>query len=352
MARQVDGPWFRVSKGTWYVTTDDGLAVSLKVRGRGAKQEAMAAWHRLMTGGSSQAPARPPQDPPAGEVRPKCVTVGEVVSAFLREAESRVSPDAHRGYGKFLKPFVLALGKRDADGLTAEDVDRFLTQRTTWGATYKAGFHATASQMMRWAVAKGHASGNVLDGVKKPRKQSRGAKATLTAEEHRRLLDFADAETKDLLAVLWATGARPSEVAGITSAMVRASRDGVIVLEEHKTSHKGKQRHLILSGEAWAIVQRRAVERTGLIFRGQNGRLTATAIGLRMTRLCRKAGLRHCIPYGYRHSYATDALANGVPDATVAALLGHCDTSMIHRHYSHLSARTQTLQAAALQVRG
>jgi len=107
----------------------------------------------------------------------------------------------------------------------------------------------------------------------------------------------------------------------------------------------------MLSGEAWAIAQRRAAEGEGLLFKGLNGRLTATAIGLRLTRACRKAGLRHCIPYGCRHTFATDALAAGVPDATVASLLGHCDTSMVHKHYSHLSSRTQTLKDAAGRIR-
>jgi integrase len=42
--------------------------------------------------------------------------------------------------------------------------------------------------------------------------------------------------------------------------------------------------------------------------------------------------------YGFRHSFATDALSNGVPEAHVAALLGHSSTTMLHRHYSHVGA--------------
>jgi integrase len=55
--------------------------------------------------------------------------------------------------------------------------------------------------------------------------------------------------------------------------------------------------------------------------------------------------------YGYRHTYATSALAKGVPDATVAALLGHSSTAMLHRHYSHLTSQAKVLRNAAALVR-
>jgi integrase len=61
--------------------------------------------------------------------------------------------------------------------------------------------------------------------------------------------------------------------------------------------------------------------------------------------------LGRIVPYGYRHGLATDALASGVADAQVAELLGHSGTAMLHRHYSHLTARTQVLQAALGRVR-
>jgi len=48
---------------------------------------------------------------------------------------------------------------------------------------------------------------------------------------------------------------------------------------------------------------------------------------------------------------ATDVLANGVPDAQVAELLGHSGTAMLHRHYAHLTARARTLKEALDRVR-
>lgn len=347
MAKRSTGPWWYEGKNSFYVW-HEGRKVSLKTA---VKSQAVRAWHRLMGGvipdppQSTRTVSAPIPVPVAGP------TVGDVVDAFLGAAAKRISPDAHRGYVKFLKPLATMFGGREIASLTPDDVDRFLARQTTWGATYRANFHGTASQFFKWAIGEGHVVKNVMVKVVKPRKASRGSSAVLTEVEHLSLLAHADPVTHDLLVILWATGARPSEVASITSGMVKASKDGVLVLEAHKTASKGKHRHLLLAGEAWAIVQRRAAEGEGFIFKGLNGKLTATAIGSRLRDLCKKAGIRHLVPYGYRHTFATDALAAGVPDATVAALLGHCDTSMIHKHYSHLSSRTRALKDAAAKIR-
>jgi len=55
--------------------------------------------------------------------------------------------------------------------------------------------------------------------------------------------------------------------------------------------------------------------------------------------------------YGVRHTFATDALSRGVPDAHVASLLGHSSTAMLHKHYSHLTERASTLKAAVERIR-
>jgi integrase len=108
---------------------------------------------------------------------------------------------------------------------------------------------------------------------------------------------------------------------------------------------------LILNDVALAIVSRRAEGKNGLLFDGWNGRLTANAIGGRIRRLAEKAGIRRVIAYGYRHTFATDALSKGIADTHVASLLGHSSTIMLHKHYSHLTARTALLRDVAKQVR-
>ena len=78
-----------------------------------------------------------------------------------------------------------------------------------------------------------------------------------------------------------------------------------------------------------------------------SGRSRSAAVNTR----CRRAGVRHLIPYGYRHAFATAALSAGVPDAQVAALLGHSSTTMLHRYYSHLCGQVRVLKEALARVR-
>ena len=69
-----------------------------------------------------------------------------------------------------------------------------------------------------------------------------------------------------------------------------------------------------------------------------------------MRRLCERAGVK-AFCYGYRHTFATAALSVGVPDAHVAALLGHAGTAMLHKHYSHLTGEAAVLRSALGKVR-
>ncbi|WP_439627419.1 tyrosine-type recombinase/integrase [Gemmata sp.] len=88
------------------------------------------------------------------------------------------------------------------------------------------------------------------------------------------------------------------------------------------------------------------------MFRGQAGqRLTPRAVAAKMSRLCRRAKARPVSLYGYRHTFATVALTRGLPDAQVAALLGHSDTTMLHKHYSHLTSQSRALIDALGKVR-
>ena len=56
------------------------------------------------------------------------------------------------------------------------------------------------------------------------------------------------------------------------------------------------------------------------------------------------------VSYTYRHSYATDALEQGVGVAQVAELLGRTSTDMVMQHYQHLSEKREHLLQATRQA--
>ncbi len=87
----------------------------------------------------------------------------------------------------------------------------------------------------------------------------------------------------------------------------------------------------------------------GPLFLNSRGKpWTRNAIRIRFRNLRGKfPALKGIVAYSYRSSFATDALEGGVPDATVAALLGHTGTATLHRFYNRLSGRVRHLKAAA-----
>jgi integrase len=165
-------------------------------------------------------------------------------------------------------------------------------------------------------------------------------------------LEAAGKRFKPFLRLLYLTGARPGEVAAITAENLDV--EGAMVrLKEHKTAHKGKGRTIYLCAEAVAVLlEQKALYGSGFLFRSRFGLpWSVNAVVKAMLETRKRAGLKKAIAYGYRHTFATEALANGVPDAQVAALLGHSGTAMLHKHYSHLTGQARALREALGRVR-
>lgn len=329
-------PQFRKEKNAWYARIN-GRRVSLGVSGKDGKKDAYDAFYAMKANGIPE--------------RVTATTVQNIVDSFLQDGKERLSAGCYRNYRIFGDCLKAAFGDRRTEELTNAKIEAFTRKQSEWSNTYRNQFLGFVVTIYRWAMRERLIKVIPLGNVQRPPKASRGVQAVLTAEEHKALVSQADELFADFLELLWQTGARPSEIAGLTAEHVRQAVNGVIILSSHKGAYRGKQRMLILNDVALAIVSRRAEGKNGLLFDGWNGRLTANAIGGRIRRLAEKAGIRRIISYGYRHTFATDALSKGIPDTYVASLLGHSSTIMLHKHYSHLTERTALLRDAARQVR-
>lgn len=331
-------PWFRKVKNCWYAWVG-GKQVSLAVRGKDGKKAAQEAFYRLMADGKPKA-------------KNDTATVKEIVEAFLSDVEGRAKPKTVEVYRYLLTGFVAKFGGRTADGIKPHEAEAF-ARKPSWSSSTRNGFLGALVSAFKWAVRAGVLDTNPLTTVRKPPKTSRGAKAVITKAEFKRLHLAASIAFKPFLMGLWLTGCRPGELARLTAANLNLT-SGVAVLAEHKTADKtGKPRLIFLSPEAVTLFKSQAESNPhGVLFPNTNGGgwNEDSIIGaMKSTR--KKAKLPHATAYGFRHSFATDALAHGVPDATVAALLGHSSTNMLHKHYSHLTSRTDVLLQAVAKVR-
>jgi integrase len=337
MARHVEGPFYRTSKNTWYVT-HQGRKVSLRVSGRRNKKEAVEAWHRLLRGERTV-----PEGPP-----PAALTVRQTVKVFLSAAA--VKPSTHELYTRHLDRFAADLGGLGVAELTPHHLTKWL-QGLEVGSTTQKIMLSSVGSFMGWCVRQEIIDRNPASAVAKPKGRSRGREAVVSSQDHAKLLRAARPELRTVLTLLHLTGARPAEVCSITAENFDPEA-AVIRLTDHKTDRTGRDRIIHLPPPAVKLLKGLVRKyRTGPLLRhSRGGPWTRPAVGYQVRMICNRIGIK-VIPYGYRHTLATDALAEGVPDALVAELLGHSGTAMIHKHYGHLGERRRVLAEALRRVR-
>ena len=338
MARHLEGPWFRKGKNTWYIS-QDGRNVSLGVRGKGNRKQAVEAWHQLLREGPKPAETT------------KCTgSVSDAVAGFLADAKARTKPATQELYNRHLIKLTTALGKTPVADLTVTILARWL-QGLEVSSTTQAITLRSVSAFLGWCVRQEVIGKNPVQAMTKPKSRSRGEESVISPADHAKLIELATPQLRLVLTILHATGTRPGEVCRITAENFD-QKAGVVKLAEHKSDRTGRIRLIFLTPEVIELL-RGQVERygTGPLLRHRLGRAwTPKSVSWALNQLRNKAGVE-AIAYGYRHTFATDGLANGLPEAHVAGLLGHSSTAMLHKHYSHLTSKAGILRNAASLVR-
>ena len=112
-------------------------------------------------------------------------------------------------------------------------------------------------------------------------------------------------------------------------------------LKRHKTRQLEQQ---LSAGGEWS-------NKLNLVFTDRNGGpLEATIPNRIMTRVLRKAGLRHRGIHSLRHTTGTRMMELGVNPKVVAELLGHSDVTVTLNLYSHVAPTMQDDAAARMDA--
>ena len=325
-------PWYRKSHRAWFICFQ-----GKQVRLHADKEEAFRKWHRLEAG-LDQPPAQGP-------------ALASLIDDYLADAEKRLKPSSMEAKRKILHRLKAEKGEVPAERFSPDALGDWLNG-TAWGQSTRWLAVAIVKTMMLWAVERKMLKANPVAGVKVKPPLNRGADAVVPAEAHAQLMEIASPNRRLILTALWETGCRPSEVCKVEARNFDAVA-GCWKLDEHKTDKSGKVRVIFLSPLMVELCKGLAAKHpTGKLFRNALGyAFTPTSLRTWLFKARQRLGLGRIILYGYRHSFATSALANGVPDAQVAELLGHSGTSMLHKHYSHLGARADALRSALGKVR-
>jgi integrase len=336
--RQARGlPWFREFDGWWYVTIR-GKRYKL-ARGEENREAALAEWHRVQALGDA-------------EESKQANPVWIIFERFL-EHKAQDKQRSYRDYRDNFQDFKDKHPDLRVSQLTPAIVNAWLRSHTTWSDSTKAIAVVRILAALNWAAKpeQGIIDRNPIRGMKRPPLSSRGEEAILDDEDFGILCEAATPFVRDALAFLRQTGTRPGNLEHITAETIDWS-SRCVRLRTHKTYAKTVTPLVIpLPRAAMELLERLCREHpSGPVFLTKTGRpMSGQRLSESVDKL--KGALRargvvfkgNPFAYGCRHTVATELVKAEMPDAKVAAVLGHKDTKMLYHHYSHLLGESQAL---------
>lgn len=271
--------------------------------------------------------------------------------------ERGVSAHTESNYRRDVNRYLTWLeraGITDLKQVTARDVEAYVAdlRRGVDGARALSTSSAAralvvARGLHKFGVAEGLLDADVAAEVTPP-KQGERLPDTLSVQEVEALLDSCPTETpvgvrdRALLELLYATGARVSELLGLNVDDVQDS-EGVITV----TGKGNKQRLVPVGKHAQAavsayLVRVRPAFATGkshaLFLNTRGGALSRQSAWTVLKQAAQRAGIEKEIsPHTLRHSFATHLLEGGADVRTVQELLGHASVTTT-QIYTHVTA--------------
>lgn len=284
----------------------------------------------------------------------------EVVSLFgrfLEHVERDQDPKTFRLRRHYLHSFVASLKKNGEFSLKVLDIKPYhITQwvkpHKTWGLSTQRMAMVCVTTALNWGVKEGYVDKNPLKGrMDYPANVSRGREVYLDEDTYKEWLGWCrHPQQRHLLIALYRTGCRPGEVISLGAAPGTGldARQRCWLVQTKKTrANPGGFRSVMLDSfmvELSLELRRRYPH--GAMFRNSRDTPWRNEVVAHLFERLREKSAKHhpergeyyakLVPYGCRHTWATNRLIEGESDTLVARHLGHCNTSMLHQHYSHV----------------
>ena len=291
------------------------------------------------------------------------MTLKELEKQFLEylEIEKNRSQKTIENYDRYLRRFIVLSGASKPSDITAEAVRNYRLKLNRLGESSSTGlkkqtqlYHLIALRSFLKYLSKRDIKSLAPEKVELGKMPPREIEV-MEEDELKRLLEAPKGKTltalrdKALLELLFSTGLRVSELAGLNRDSVNLKRD------EFSVRGKGnKIRVVFLSDAARDALQKYLDKREdvdqALFVRIRKGfaksdedlRLTPRSVERMVKKYAASAGiLKKITPHGLRHSFATDLLRNGADLRSVQQLLGHSQitTTQIYTHVTDKTLR-------------
>ncbi|HAL62108.1 MAG TPA: recombinase XerC [Chloroflexi bacterium] len=267
--------------------------------------------------------------------------------------ERNASPYTARNYrrevGEFLR-FLKGEGVSSLQEVDRQRLSRYLLWLRAKGYV-KASVRRRISELrsfFRYLVGQRILESNPMEAISAPKVPQRLPRylkpeeigAIMLAPDTSQPLGQRD---RAMLEILYATGVRVSELAGLDLASLDRAKG-----EMRVRGKGGKERIVLLGRPARGALDLYLKEgrpkllkgkRTSALFLNRSGeRLSVRGVQSMLDRCARKAGLKWVTPHLLRHTFATHMLGGGADLRVVQELLGHTSLSST-QVYTHVSQR-------------
>ncbi len=309
-------PWFRPTRGVWYVTLDG------KQHNLGPdKNRAFEAYKKLLA------------EPKKRDIPSDAVV--SMIDQYLEWCKKHRRPETYRWYLDRLQEFAKSINPDlRINDLRPFHVQQWVDTKDGWSNGSRRNAIASVKRVLRWGEEQGYIDRNPIALMKKPVCGKK--EVVVTEKQYRKMLALTkDRAFQDLLTVTWETGCRPQESLRVEARHVDLANQRWVI---PTTPGKPDNRVVYLTENALAITKRLMMKhRTGPLFRNTDGRpWTTDAVNCRFHRFVPKIGKRFSL-YAIRHTWITRMLERGVDSLTVAFLADHKDPTNLAKYYAHVT---------------
>lgn len=324
-------PFFRLQTRCWYVQ------LGKKQINLGPDEE--AAWekyHELML--------------QREEISTSVSTVVVLLDEYLDWLNKKRKPGTYEKSKHYLTLFAKHIGgKLRIDQMSARIVTQWTDAYPDWKPNTIHDAMSIVQAAFNWGVRQQLIARNpILHIPDKPGRQRR--EIVYSTDDWKSIRARVKDKFGEFLDFMWETGCRPLEARSFEARHVDL-KNSLIHFPPTEAKGELRDRIIYLTTASRAIVERNLHRQGPLLVNTRGKPWTKNAINSRFQRLKKKLGRPMCA-YAIRHSFATEGLKAGFDSITLAQLMGHADTTMISRTYSHLARNPDYLREQALKLKG
>lgn len=342
-------PFFRKQTNCWYVKDNLGKFIRLDPD----EEKAYQIWSRLIE---------------LSNFRHINATIEALCEGWLTTFTDQLSPERLNKLSGLLGAFVDYIEEQFeeqerkplAKDITTKDVTGWLRmkrkrhgKKLVWSVARQRDAGQAVQRVYKWAC--GGAGWLPPNEITQMRFETPEPRDTLvTRAIHETLMkecnNRKDARSFGLVLIaLWHSGARPITIRDVTAQHVGPECDWIFKI--HKTGKKTKRRLVVRTSPCLATLTKILAHfrpKGPLFLNARGDQWTKDTIARRMARMRKRLKIEEeFTPYSYRHTFATDALLNGVDIATVSTLMGHTSPEMVFKVYGHIGKHNEPMKRAA-----